>query len=61
MVNFTKIFKNSINIFQLMTKKCFWDRLEDKQFTINLVGIISSIFFLVILLLVVIFSRSNLR
>jgi len=41
-------------------KKSFWDRLESKQFVINLIGLMASIFFLVCLILVIIFSRNNL-
>ncbi len=48
------------NIKYSIMAKNLMDRLESKVFTINLIGVTSTIFFLIILLLVVIFSRENL-
>lgn len=41
-------------------KKTFMDRLESKTFTMNLIGIVSTIFFMIILLIIVCYSKEEL-
>jgi len=44
-----------------MERRSFLDRLESEQFSKNLIALLSTIFFLMILLLIVIFSRQDLN
>lgn len=58
--NFINLLNTYVDVAKDFLKKSFWDRLESKQFAINIIALMATIFFCVILGMIVVFNRSNL-